>query len=90
MLISGVTLGVRVKGSGVLVIRKILGVGVTIPGVRVGMGVQAGKGCGLTFQVMQEESRNAIANNARTFFILIPSPALFYPTLEEEEEGKIR
>jgi hypothetical protein len=47
-----VTAGVAEAASeAVIVGTRMMGVGVTIPGVRVGIGVQMGKGCGLTLKM---------------------------------------
>jgi hypothetical protein len=49
---------------------RIKGVAVTRLGVREGIGVHTGNGCGGTPQVSHAESKNPIVNNMRvTFFI---------------------
>lgn len=69
--ISVVALGVSVKGNVVAPVMGIMsGVGETTPGVREGMAVHAGIGCGLTFHVMQAVNENA---NARKLIVLFMS-----------------
>ena len=60
---------VSVKGSDVTVPKIMTGVAVTIPGVRVGMVVHTGNGCGFTLQSMHPESKKENTMKARLFFI---------------------
>ena len=66
---SGVFVGVKVMdgvdGVGVIMI----GVGVTTPGVRVGIGVQTGNGCGWTLHVSQAASKKTQDKKINVFFI---------------------
>jgi hypothetical protein len=54
----------------------MIGVGETTPGVREGMGVQTGNGCGLTVQVSQPDKASINKRIKKSFFI--PSILLLY------------
>jgi hypothetical protein len=72
VIVIGVTVkgsGVNVKGSDVPVPKIMIGVAVTIAGVRVGMAVHTGNGCGFTLKSMHAESNKANTMRARLFFI---------------------
>jgi hypothetical protein len=49
---------------------RIIGVGLTIPGVRDGMGDQTGKGCGCTLKVSHAARRRRIREEVMIFFIV--------------------
>lgn len=65
-MISGVRVAVKTLAGVTL---RMIGVGVTIPGVRDGMGVHTGKGCGWTFQMSQEVRRKILDIKTSAFFI---------------------
>jgi len=65
-MMTGVTLGGSVL---VHVAITMIGVAVITPGVRVGMGVHTGKGCGATFQISQAVRRSAHNSTAPVFFM---------------------
>ena len=65
-MISGVKVAVKTLAGVTL---RMIGVGVTIPGVRDGMGVHTGKGCGWTFQMSQAERVSKSKTTAVNFFI---------------------
>lgn len=66
IMISGVLVAVSVL-NGVDVM--IIGVGVTTPGVRDGIGVHTGNGCGWTVHRSQEVSTKAQAKKMTAFFM---------------------
>jgi hypothetical protein len=67
--VSVIRSAVNVKGSGVPVPKIMTGVAVTIPGVRVGMAVHTGNGCGFTLQSIQAESKKGNMMKASFFFM---------------------
>ena len=73
--------GVKVNGSDVTVPNIMRGVAVTIPGVRVGMVVHTGNGCGFTLQSIQAESKIGNMITTRLFFMSGSLFALLYPVL---------
>jgi hypothetical protein len=56
-------------GDAVFVGMMIFGVAVMIPGVRVGIGVQTGKGCGDTFHSSHPDNNVPSKTNSRIFLI---------------------
>jgi hypothetical protein len=60
-------------GEAVIVGIRIMGVCVTIPGVREGIGVQTGKGWGLTFHTSQPATSRGIRSSDKVIFILLSS-----------------
>ena len=77
--VTVITSGVNVKGSGVPVPKIMTGVAVTIPGVRVGMAVHTGNGCGFTLKSMHAESNKGNTMRERLFFIFRLLVCLLYP-----------
>lgn len=60
-------------GEAVIVGIRIMGVRVTIPGVREGIGVQTGKGWGLTLHTSQPAISRGIRSSDKVIFILLSS-----------------
>ncbi len=55
---------------------KIMGVGLTMPGVRDGTGVHTGKGCGAYPNVSHAASEKTTTSKAKTFFITLIIPSV--------------